>query len=161
MGSGNTPPGRERETRLLGKAWEVPPDAFTPVLRLPTPLGRGRVQQTELPCGLQGTSCLFKGCLEGIWGQPLSSRGWRVICRAPGGHPCPGGGSHSPRAQGRMASQGDLGLFPGSPRGAPRSTEPVCGLVSSQDELPSATCAPGPARRGPAGLPVPQWHLST
>lgn len=162
-----TPTGRERETGLSGKAREDPPDAQTLVLRLPTPLGRGGVQQTELPPGLQNTPRLFKCVWREPGENPPSCRGWRVICRALGGHLslpgslCPGGGPHGSRVQGRRTSQGDLILFPGGPRGAPCSAQPVCGPVPSQGELPSAIGAPGPARPGPAGLPVTRQRLPT
>lgn len=80
---------------------------------------------------------------------------------SPRSPPDPGGGPHSSCVQGSMASQGDLVLSQSSPRGAPCPTLPVCGWVSSQDELRSAIYGPGSAQPGPAGPPVPQRHLST
>ena len=49
------------------------------------------------------------------------------------------------------ASQGDLVLVQSGPQGAPRLMLPVCGRVSSQDELRSAICVPGSAQPGLLG----------
>ena len=107
---------------------------------------RRRVQQAEPPIPLQTPThtLLLQGVSGGrgpsVW-QRVVALPSRVTRTLEVDLPAPA----------FKASQGDLVLVQSGPQGAPRLMLPVCGRVSSQDELRSAICVPGSARPGLLG----------